>query len=64
MHILDDFYSEDLFQENRPLKETSEKPAEQVIVEIFNTDSNDNKSRQTSFKNNLITRGKIELGYN
>lgn len=64
MHILNYLYSEDVFEENRPLKKTSEKSAKQVIVEISNTDRNDNKPRQTSFKNNLKTRGKIELGYN
>lgn len=63
MHILNYLYSADVFGENRPLTETSEKSAKQIIVEISNTDRNVNTPRQTSFKNNLQTRGKIELEY-
>lgn len=43
MHILDYLYSEDLFGENTPLKETSGKLAERVIVGLPNTNRNDNK---------------------
>lgn len=43
MYILDYLYSEDLFRENIPLKGTSEKLAEQVVVEISNTYRNDSK---------------------
>lgn len=63
MHILNYLYSENVFEENRPLKKTSEKSANQVIVEISNTEGMTTNLDKPASKITK-TRGKVELGYN